>query len=72
MISGYLPYVLIGTGGAMLTLLFFVTTACLFQHHSMIVQNGMKPSFKTRSGSLENGIEAEIILSYENYTIDII
>jgi hypothetical protein len=41
MISGYLPYVLIGTGGAMLTLLFFVTTACLFQHHSMMVQNGM-------------------------------
>ena len=41
MISGYLPYVQVGTGGAMLTLLFFVTTACLYQHHNMMVHNGM-------------------------------
>jgi hypothetical protein len=41
MISGCLPYVLVGTGGAMLTVIFLVSTACLSQHQSMMVQNGM-------------------------------
>ena len=38
---GYLPYVLVGTGGSMLVLIFLVSTACLSQHHNMMVQNGM-------------------------------
>jgi hypothetical protein len=41
MILGYIPYVLVGSGFSMLAVIFLVSTACLYQHHSMMVQNGM-------------------------------
>ena len=39
--AGYMPYVLISTGGVFLTLTVLGTGACLLQHHSMMVKHGM-------------------------------
>ena len=41
MLPGYLPYVLVGTGGSVLTLTALATGACLLQHHNMMVKHGM-------------------------------
>jgi len=37
----YLPYVLFTTGGVVLSLTLVASAACLFQHHNMMVKNGM-------------------------------
>jgi len=36
-----LPYVLFTTGGVVLTITLVASAACLFQHHNMMVKNGM-------------------------------
>jgi len=37
----FLPYVLFTTGGVVLTLTLVASAACLFQHHNMLLKNGM-------------------------------
>ena len=38
---GYMPYVLISTGGVVLSLTLLASGACLLQHHNMMLKNGM-------------------------------